>query len=206
VRIKAIMVGAIAGLALATLTANAGSTATPRVSGSLVSLLAATTTVTKVADREAATVATRSAEDEKAAEPPAKPIVAVKPVTPRALQTTAACQQAIDTLKAMHQADVAEDATERIAQQPITAAAIAADRAEDLAEAQRWQPALLAARTACMPQPTAACQAALAGLQALVPATRPESWSELFKLPNQIDQAGLRAAFTAVATACAHRD
>ena len=100
-RIKAIMVGAIAGLALATLTANAGSTATPRVSGSLVSLLAATTTVTKVADREAATVATRSAEDERAAEPAAKPVVAVKPVTPRALQTTAACQQAIDTLKAM---------------------------------------------------------------------------------------------------------
>ena len=44
------------------------------------------------------------------------------------------------------------------------------------------------------------------GLKALVPATRPESWSELVKLPNQIDQAGLRAAFAAVATACAHRD
>jgi hypothetical protein len=135
-----------------------------------------------------------------------KPVVAVKPVTPRVLQTTAACQQAIDTLKAMHQADVAEDAAERAAQQPISAAAIAADRAEDLAEAQRWQPALLAARTACMPQPTTACQAALTGLKALVPANRPESWSELVKLPNQIDQAGLRAAFAAVATACAHRD
>ena len=205
-RIKAIMVGAIAGLALATLTANAGTTATPRVSGSLVSLVAATTTVRKAADRAAATVATRSAESEKAAEPAVKPVVAVKPVTPRVLQTSAACQQAIDTLKAMHQADVAEDATERAAQPPISAAAIAADRAEDLAEAQRWQPALLAARTACMPQPTTACQAALTGLKALVPANRPESWSELVKLPNQIDQAGLRAAFTAVATACTHRD
>src|SRR2546423_1872944 len=126
------MVGAIAGLALATLTANAGSTATPRVSGSLVSLLAATTTVTRVADREAAAGATPRTPDRKAARP--------------------------------------------------------------------------AARTECMPQPTAACQAALAGLQALVPATRPESWSELVRLPNQIDQAGLRAAFIAVATACAHRD
>ena len=192
-RIKAIMVGAIAGLALATLTANAGSTATPRVSGSLVSLLAATTTVTKVADREAATVATRSGESEKAAEPAVNPVVAVKPVTPRVLQTTAACQQAIDTLKAMHQADVAEDITERAAQAPISAAAIAAERAEDLAEIQPWRQALMSARTACMPQPTMACQAALTSLQAL-------------KLPNQIDQAGLRAAFTAVATACARRD
>src|SRR2546423_14762042 len=130
------MVGAIAGLALATLTANAGTTATPRVSGSLVSVLAATTTLTRVADREAATVATRSAEDEKAAEPAVKPVVAVKPLTPRALQTTAACQQAIDRLKAMHQADVAEDAAERAAQQPISAPAIAPDRAEDLPEAQ----------------------------------------------------------------------
>jgi len=206
VRIKPIMVGAIAGLALATLTANAGTTATPRISGSLVTLVAATTTVTKAADREAATGATRSGESEKAAEPAVNPVVAVKPVTPRVLQTTAACQQAIDTLKAMHQADVAEDTTERAAQQPISAAAIAAERTEDLAEIQRWQPALMAARTACLQQPTTACQAALTGLQALVPANRPESWSELVKLPNQIDQAGLRAAFTAVATACARRD
>ena len=192
-RIKAIMVGAIAGLALATLTANAGTTATPRVTGSLGSLVAATTTFTKVADREAATVAMGSAEREGAAEPAVKPVVAVKPVTPRLLQTTAACQQAIDKLKAMRQADVAEDATERAAQQPISAATIAAERAEDLAEIQPWSQALTAARTACMPQPTTACQAALTSLQAL-------------KLPNQIDQAGLRAAFTAVATACAHRD
>ena len=134
-----------------------------------------------------------SAEREEAAEPAVKPIVAVKPVTPRLLQTTVACQQAIDKLKAMRRADVAEDATERAAQQPISAATIAAERAEDLAEIQPWSQALMAARTACMPQPTAACQAALTSLQAL-------------KLPNQIDQAELRAAFTAVATACAHRD
>src|SRR5439155_20582945 len=149
--------------------------------------------VTEAADREAVTVATRSTESEKTAETAVKPVVPVKPVAPRAFQTNPACQQAIDTLKAMHQADVAEDATERAAQQPISAATIAAERAEDLAEIQPWSQALMAARTACMPQPTTACQAALTSLQAL-------------KLPNQIDQAGLRAAFTAVATACAHRD
>jgi hypothetical protein len=204
VRIKAIMVGAIAALALATLTANATS-APPRVSGSLVSLVEATTTVARAADREALTVATRSTESEKAAEA-AKPVVAVKPVAPRALQTTAACQQAIDTLKAMHQADVTEDTIERAAQQPLSAATIAADRAEDLAEAQRWQPALVAARTACLPQPAAACQAAVTNLQTLLPANRPEEWSDLVKLPTQLDLAVLRAAFTGVATACAQRD
>jgi hypothetical protein len=203
VRIKAIMVGAIAALALATLAATA--TSAPRVSGSLVSLVEATTTVARAADREAMTVATRSTESEKTAEA-AKPVVAVKPVAPRALQTTAACQQAIDTLKAMHQADVTEDTIERAAQQPLSAATIAADRAEDLAEAPRWQPALVAARTACLPQPAAACQAAITSLQTLLPANRPEEWSDLVKLPSQMDLAVLRAALTAVATACAQRD
>jgi hypothetical protein len=171
-----------------------------------VSLVAATMIVTKAADREAVTVATRRTESEKTAEPAAIPLVAVKPVAPRALQTTAACQQAIDTLKAMHQADVTEDTIERAAQQPLSAATIAADRAEDLAEAQRWQPALVAARTACLPQPAAACQAAITSLQTLLPANRPEEWSDLVKLPSQLDLAVLRAAFTGVATACAQRD
>jgi hypothetical protein len=208
VRIKAIVSGAVAVLAMATLTANAGTTATHHVSGSLVSLVAATTTVTKAADREAVTVATRSTESEKTAEAAEKPVVAVKPVAPRALQTSAACQQAIATLKAMHAADVAEDAAERTAatQQPISAAALVADRAEDLAEAQKWTQALTVTRTACLPQPSAACQAAIANLQALRPASLPEDWRDMVKLPNQIDLAALRAAFTAVATACGHRD
>jgi hypothetical protein len=206
VRIKAIMVGAIAALALATLTANASTTATPRASGSLVSLVAATTTVAKVADRDEATVvAMHSAESEKT-EPAVKPVVAVKPVTPRVLQASAACQQAINTLKAMRQADVAEDNTERAAPLQLSATSVAADRAEDLADAQQWKQALLAARTACEPQPTAACQAALTSLQALLPANRPEEWSDMVKLPGQIDLTALRAAFTAVATACGHRD
>jgi hypothetical protein len=206
VRIKAIMVGAIAALALATLTANASTTVTPRASGSLVSLVAATTTVAKVADRDEATVvAMHSAESEKT-EPAVKPVVAVKPVTPRVLQASAACQQAINTLKAMRQADVAEDNTERAAPLQLSATSVAADRAEDLADAQQWKQALLAARTACEPQPTAACQAALTSLQALLAANRPEEWSDMVKLPGQIDLTALRAAFTAVATACGHRD
>ena len=207
-RIKAIIVGAIAALALVTLTANADTAANSRVSGSLVTLVAATTTISKTADRTVVTVATRSAETEKTAGPAEKPVVAVKAVPPRAPQTTAACQQAIMALKAVHQADVTEDAAERTATapQPLSAAAMAADRAEDLAEAQHWSQALTATRTACQPQPTAACQAALASLKALLPATRPEEWSDLVKLPNQIDLAALRAAVTAVATACGHRD
>jgi hypothetical protein len=209
VRIKAIIVGAIAALALATLTANAGTMATPRVSGSLVSLVAATTTVTQTAERDSVTVATRSTDSEKkTAEPVERPVVAVKPVAPRAPETTAACLQAINTLKAMHQADVTEDAAERAAtaQQPLSAAALAADRAEDLAEAQHWSQALTATRTACQPQPTVACQAALTSLKALLPVNRPEEWSELVKLPSQMDLAALRAAVAAVATACGHPD
>jgi len=206
VRTKAIMVGAVAALALATLTASASTTATPRTSGSLISLVAATTTVATVADRDEATVAaTRSAENEKT-EPAVKPAVAVKSVTPWVLQPSAACQQAINTLKAMYQSDVAEDTVERAAPQPLSAATIAADRAEDLAEFGRWSQALMAARTACLPQPSATCQAAIASLQALLAANRPEEWSDLVEWPNPIDQTALRAAFTAVATACPDRD
>jgi hypothetical protein len=62
VRIKAIIVGAIAALALVTLTANADTAANSRVSGSLVTLVAATTTISKTADRTVVTVATRSAD------------------------------------------------------------------------------------------------------------------------------------------------
>jgi len=208
VRIKAIIVGAMAALALATLTAGAGTRATPGVSGSLVSLVAATTTVTKTSDRDDVTVAARSTDSDNPGEPAVKPVVAVKPVTPRVLQTTAACQQAINTLKTMHQADVTEDAAERAAtaQQPLSLAALAADRTEDLAEAQRWSQALMAIRAACQPQPTTACQAALTSLRALLVVWRPEEWSDLVRLPNQVDLAAVRAAVTAVATACADRD
>jgi len=208
VRIKAIVLGAVAVLATVTLTANAGTTATPRISGSLVSLVAATTTVTQTVERDTLTVATRSTDSEKTTEPAEKPVVAVKPVAPRAPQTTAACTQAINTLKAMHQADVTEDAAERAAaaQQPQSGTALAADRAEDLAEAQRWTQALSATRTACQPQTSAACLAALTSLKALLPVWRPEEWTIMIKSPNPIDLTALRAAFAAVAAACGSRD
>jgi hypothetical protein len=178
VRIKAIMLGAIAALGMATLTANANTTATRQESGSLVSLVAATTTVTKAADREVVAAAARSTASEKATEPSEEPVVAaIKSVAPRPAQVSAACQQAMNALKAMRQAD-----------------------------AQQWKQALLAARTACMPQPAAACQAALSSLQALLPGNRPEELSDLVKLPTPIDLTALRAAFAAVATACGHRD
>jgi hypothetical protein len=208
VRIKAIVVGAVGALALATLTANAGTSATRHAPGSVLSLVAATTTVTRAVGREAETVATRNTTNEEATEPSEKPEAPAKPAAPRPLLTVSvACQQAINNLKALHQADLTEDAAERAAaQQPLSAAGILADRAEDQAEAQRWKQALMAVRTACLPQPTAACQAALAALEALLPANRPEEWSDLVRLPNQIDLTALRAAFTAVVAACGDRD
>ena len=202
-RIKAIVLGAIAALALATLTAYAGTTSTHRVSGSLVSLVAATTTVTKAADREAVAAAARTTASEKTTEPSQKPVVAVKPLAQHA-PVSAACQQAIDVLKALRQADVAEDKAEKA--QPPSSAAGDADRTEDLADAQQWKQALMGVRSACTLQPTAACQAALASLQALLPANRPEGWRGLIKSPNQFDTAGLGAAFAAVKAACGHRD
>ena len=161
-RTKTIILGAIAALAFATLTANAGNRATTPAQGSLVSLVAATTTVAK-ADRDAATAARPAATHEEATEAVQKPVVAAKPA-PK-ITVSAACQDAINNLKALRQADAAEDATERAAvSKPPTASQIEADKAEDTAEKQQWKTALLAARTACLPQPSAACQAAIAAL------------------------------------------
>jgi len=180
VRIRVIVLGALGALALATLSANAGNQATPRVQGSVVSLVAATTTVVK-ADRDAASAATH----EETTQSVSKPVVALKPAAPK-ITVSAACQQAINNLKALHQTDLAEDAAERTAAQPLSASALQAALAEDLAEAQQWRNALTAARTACVPQPSAACQAAIAALQA--------------KLVS------LRTAVAAVVTACGQRD
>ncbi|TME50422.1 MAG: hypothetical protein E6I60_11960 [Chloroflexi bacterium] len=180
-RIRVIVLGALGALALATLSANAGNQATPRVQGSVVSLVAATTTVVK-ADRDAASAATH----EETTQSVSKPVVALKPAAPK-ITVSAACQQAINNLRALHQADLAKDAAERAAaQQPLLASALRAALAEDLAEAQQWRNALTAARTACVPQPSAACQAAIAALQA--------------KLVS------LRTAVAAVVTACGQRD
>ena len=207
-RTKTIILGAIAALALVTLSANAGNRATPQGQGSLVSLVAATTTVAR-ADRDATAAAT--AIHAEAVEAVTKPVVAARPV-PK-VTVSAACQDAINTLKALHQADVAEDTAERAAAgQPPSASAIAADKTEDAAELQKWQTALLAARAACLPQPNAACQAAIAALQALR-ANGTDDWRQWieqwqdFRTVNWTAQfASLRTAVSAVATACGERD
>jgi hypothetical protein len=204
VRTKTIIFGAIAALALATLTANA--VATHQVRGSLVSLVAATTTVAK-ADRDAASAAAPTATHEESSETPQKPVVAAKPA-PRITVSTA-CQDAVNNLKAQHQADVTEDAAERApAQHPPSASALEADRAEDAAERQQWRTALLAARTACLPQPSTACQATIAALQALKGSGVEDlrEWTDLRNVNWPAQLASLRAAVAAVATACGDRD
>ncbi len=203
-RTKTIILGAIAALALATLTANAG--ATHQGQGSLVSLVAATTTVAK-ADRDAASDAAPSAMHEESTETVQKPVVAAKPAPKITVST--ACQDAINNLKALHQADVTEDAAERAAaQHPPSASALEADRAEDAAERQQWRTALLAARTACLPPPSTACQAAIAALQALKGSGVEDlrEWTDLRNVNWPAQLASLRTAVAAVATACGDRD
>jgi hypothetical protein len=205
VRTKTIILGAIAALALATLTANAGNRATHQVQqGSLVSLVAAATTVTKT-DRDVASAAEKAATREPSTESVSKPVVAARPAPKITVST--ACQDAINNLKALRQADATEDAAERAAaQQPATA--VEADKTEDAADKQQWRAALLAARTACVPQPSAACQAAIAALQALK-GNGSDDVRELSDLRNvnwPTQLAGLRTAVGTVATACGERD
>jgi hypothetical protein len=191
VRTKVMISGAIAAIGLATLTANAGSNVHTSSQQGVVSLIAGTRTIVK-ADRDEIALGTRSATTVPASTKPAtRPVAAARPAAPR-FTLSASCQAAINTLKALHQADVAEDAAERARQQPVSAAVLEADRAEDLAEAQQWRNALTAARAACLPAPSAACQAAISNLHTLLQATR--------------TLAGLKAAFGVVATACGHRD
>jgi hypothetical protein len=208
VRTKTIILGAIAALALATLSANAGNSPTSRAHGSVVSLIAATAAVAKV-DREVASAAAQSATHKESTEATQKPAVAAKPAAAK-VAVSADCQTAIDKLKALREADVQEDASERL-NKPLTPAAIAADREEDLAEVQKWRNALTAVRAACLPQPSAACQAAIAGLQALLPAAHTDEWGEwmgdLHAHDAQAkDLTALRAAFAAVKAACGDRD
>jgi hypothetical protein len=201
---KTIILGAIAALALATLTANAGNRATHQVQGSLVSLVAAATTVTKT-DRVVASAAAKTATLKASTEAVQKPVVAAKPMPKITVSTD--CQNAINNLKALRQADAAEDAAERAAvQQP--ASAVEADKAEDAADKQQWRAALLAARTACVPQPSAACQAAIAALQALKGNGIDDvgESSDLRNVNWMTQLAGLRTAVGTVATACGERD
>lgn len=207
-RTRLIILGALGALALATLSANAALT-TPRAQGRVAGLVAATAAVARE-DRDATVVVGATATTPT--ESPAaisKPVAAVKPAAPKVIRETPACQQALRTLKALHLAELAENAAEHAATRPPSASAVAADRAEDIAEAQQWRNALTAARTACLPQPSATCQAAIAALQAQVLANRTQElreWTDLRNLNWPAALTSLRAAFGAVATACGDRD
>lgn len=203
-RRKTIILGAIAALALATLTANAGNRATHHVQGSLLSLVAAATTVAKT-DSDVASAAAKGATNEESTEAVERPVVAAKPASKITVST--GCQTAITALKALRQADATEDATERAAaKQPPSASALEADKAEDAADKQQWRTALLAARTACVPQPSAACQAAIAALKALKGNGADGELSDLRNVNWAADLASLRTAIGVVATACGERD
>jgi len=205
VRRIALVAGAVALLAAAALTLNTANAAPRSVQGSLVSLVAATRTI---ADREevAAAAARATAALKATSEPTEKPDAAAKPAIPR-IVIPAGCQQAIANLKALHQADVSEDASER-AGQSDTSAAIAADRAEDVTEIQKWRTALMAARTACVTPVTTACESVIAGLQNIVQTTRAEELTELLATTRDqsdrlADWMSIRTAFAAIPTACA---
>jgi hypothetical protein len=179
VRTKTIILGAIAALGLATLSVNAANAPHRSAPGSAMSLVAGTSAIAK-ADRDEVSAAVRTTSTVKTratsatTEAAEKPEVEVEdeaeapkgPVSP-------ACQTAIDNLKALRQADVAEDAAEKA--QPPSADA---DKAEDMAERQHLRDAVIAMRTACLPQPSAACQAAIANLKALRQADAAEDAAE----------------------------
>jgi hypothetical protein len=209
VRRMALIAGAIAALAIAALTLNTANAAPRGAQGSVISLVAATRTIAAADRDEAALAARATTEARTTSEPTEKPDVEATPAAPR-VTVSAGCQQAINNLKALHLADVAEDASERTAQ-PQTAATAVADRAEDAAEAAKWVKALMAARAACLPQPTAACQAEIASLQSELQATQTEELAELSASSRDqsdwlADWMSIRTAFSAVATACATRE
>src|SRR2546422_6655568 len=118
--------GAIAAIGLATLTANAGSNTHAGSQGSVVSLVAGTRTIVK-ADRDEVALGSRNVT--ASTKPATRPVAATRPASQRFI-LSAGCQEAINTLKALHQADLTEDAAERASQQPVSVAALEADRPE----------------------------------------------------------------------------
>jgi hypothetical protein len=182
VRTKVIIFGGLATLALAAVTANAGNRASQAVQGSMgstASVLTAVRTLEKASDLHVGIRSTTSAP----VEPTARPVAALKPANRSAVTVSAACQEAVNALKALHQADVAK--------------------------ALQWKNALTAARNACLPQRSAACQVAIDSLQALVQANRLREWSELAAMFRnrtwQTELASLKPAFAAVAQNCTWR-
>ena len=208
---KAIIVGGIGLLVAAALSVNAQTSGTRTTAASLTSLLAARTQVT-AAENEV-TLAERTTAAVPAtkpiSEPAEKPDVDAKPAAPK-VAISGACQTAIANLKTLHQADVAEDGKERTTSlEPRSTTAAASEQNEDTTEAQAWKGALLSARAACIPQPTTACSAAIAALQAQLQNVHTEELGELHPISERDwlgDLASVRTAFSAVATACANRE
>lgn len=203
-RTKLIITGAIGVLAAATLTVNAQTSQQTTTPGSVARLLAASTQIART-DRDDVAIASRVSTSATAAAASVKAEAAEKaePTRPGAPRLTlpAGCQAAVNSLKALHLADVSEDATERSTAE--TAATIAADRAEDATEAQQWVAALKTVRSACVPQLPTACQTATAGLAPVLEAWRSDELAELQTRADMWnDDAAVRAAFSAVATAC----
>lgn len=215
-RTKAIITGALAVLATAALTNNATNVAPRSVRANAVNLVVATAAIAK-ADRDELRVGTRSPAAQTGDEPSRTPEAAEKPDVAKPataiIALTASCQQSINALNALQQADVTEDVAERPG--PATTAAILwADRTEDMAEVQKWLNASVAARAACLPLPVG-CEAAIASLQTVLLTMRTEELSELrVAIPTQDDWVAdwsadwfsMRTAFSALATACGNRE
>ena len=100
-RTRVIILGALGALALATLSASAGLTS-PRAQGRVTSLVAATATVANTDRDGAAAVGARATPSKDSPEAVSKPVVAVKPAAPKAISVAPACQQALNSLKALH--------------------------------------------------------------------------------------------------------
>jgi hypothetical protein len=210
VRRIALMTGAIAALVVAGLSLNTANAA-PRtvqgsVQGSVVSLVAATRTIATAEREEVARAARAATAAKTASEPAEKTEVAAKPAAPKFV-VSAGCQQAINNLKSLRQADVSEDASERTGA-PETAES---DQAKDAAELQSWSTALMAARTVCLPQPAAACAQQIHSLQEIVQTTGTEELAEVQaatrdKSDQVADWIKIRAAFSGVPFACANSD
>jgi hypothetical protein len=204
------MMGAIAALVVAGLSLNTANAAPRTVQGSaqesVVSLVAATRTIATAEREQVALAARATAAAKTASEPNEKTEVAAKPAAPKIVLSTG-CQQAINNLKSLRQADVSEDASERTGASETAES----DQAKDAAELQSWRTALTAARAVCLPQPAAACALEIHSLQDIVQTTGTEELAEVQaatrdKSDQVADWIKIRAAFSKVPFACANSD
>src|SRR5579864_2859656 len=182
VRNKLIITGAVGVMAAATLTVNAQNAAGRAIQArpaSAVALLARTVSADRDDEHLAVQTTASTSNDAATSKPTTKAATGHEAeTTPSAAASPAAvttgCTAAIVNLKALHQADVAEDAKERASapgDSSRDAAASTGDRTEDLAEAQQWLAAVKAAHGACLPATTATnCETAIAGLQPVLAA------------------------------------